>query len=62
MSEDVSGRISKSHQGEDKCFNGKKELSKAIDLADTGKMQGRPVILIDNEAIENEKKSWLKMV
>ncbi len=43
-------------------FNGIKEVPKAVELAHSGKMQGKPVILIDNEAIENEKKSGLKMV
>jgi propanol-preferring alcohol dehydrogenase len=44
------------------AFNGIKELPKAIELAHSGKMQGKPVIIIDNEAIDNEKKSGLKMV
>lgn len=43
-------------------FNGIKEVPKAVELARSGKMQGKPVILIDNEAIENEKKSGLQMV
>jgi len=44
------------------AFNGIKEVPKAIELAHSGKMQGKPVIIIDNEAIENEKKFGLKMV
>lgn len=43
-------------------FNGIKEVPKAVELAHSGKMQGKPVIIIDKEAIENEKKSGLKMV
>lgn len=43
-------------------FNGLKELHKAVELAHSGKMQGKPVILIDQEAIDNEKKSGLKMI
>lgn len=44
------------------AFNGIKEIPKAVELAHSGKMQGKPVIIIDQEAIENEKKSGLKMV
>ncbi|KAE8444999.1 hypothetical protein EG329_014005 [Mollisiaceae sp. DMI_Dod_QoI] len=43
-------------------FKGIKEVPKAVELARSGKMQGKPVILIDDEAIENEKKSRMKMV
>ncbi|TVY20892.1 alcohol dehydrogenase [Lachnellula arida] len=43
-------------------FDGIKEVPKAIELAHSGKMQGKPVILIDNQAIEKEKKSGLQMV
>jgi propanol-preferring alcohol dehydrogenase len=43
-------------------FNGIKEVPKAIELAHSGKMQGKPVIIINQEAIENEKKSGIKMV
>lgn len=43
-------------------FKGIKEVPNAVELAHSGKMQGKPVILIDEEAIENEKKSGLKMV
>jgi propanol-preferring alcohol dehydrogenase len=44
------------------AFKGIKEVPKAIELAHSGKMQGKPVRLIDHEAIENEKLSGLKMV
>ena len=44
------------------AFNGIKDVPKAIELAHSGKMQGKPVILIDQEAIEKEKTSGLKMV
>jgi len=44
------------------AFNGIKEVPKAVELAHSGKMQGKPVILIDQEAIEKEKTSGLKMV
>lgn len=43
-------------------FNGLKELPRAVELAHSGKMQGKPVILIDQEAIENEKRSGIKMI
>ncbi len=43
-------------------FNGIKEVPKAVELAHSGKMQGKPVIIIDEEAIANERKSNLKMV
>ena len=33
------------------AFNGIKEVPKAIELAHSGKMQGKPVILVDHEAI-----------
>ncbi len=44
------------------AFNGIKEVPKAVELAHSGKMQGKPVILIEQEAIEKEKMSGLKMV
>ena len=37
------------------AFKGIKEVPKAIELAHSGKMQGKPIILFDHEAIENEK-------
>jgi alcohol dehydrogenase, propanol-preferring len=37
-------------------------VPKAIELAHSGKMQGKPVIIVNQEAIENEKKSGIKMV
>jgi alcohol dehydrogenase, propanol-preferring len=43
-------------------FKGLMELPKAVELAHSGKMQGKPVVLIDDEAIEKEKNSGLKMV
>ncbi|CZT42734.1 related to alcohol dehydrogenase [Rhynchosporium secalis] len=42
-------------------FYGIKEIPKAVELAHSGKMQGKPVIIIDNGAIENERKSGLEM-
>lgn len=39
-----------------------KEVPKAVELAHSGKMQGKTVILIDEEAIRDEKKSRLNMV
>lgn len=44
------------------AFTGIKEVPKAVELARSSKMQGKPVILIDEEAIRDEKKSGLKMV
>ncbi|PVH85886.1 GroES-like protein [Cadophora sp. DSE1049] len=43
-------------------FHGLKEIPKAVELAHSGKMQGKPVIIIDNEAIQKEKQSGLEMV
>lgn len=43
-------------------FQGLEEVPKAVELARSGKMKGKPVILIDDDAIEKEKKSGLKMV
>jgi propanol-preferring alcohol dehydrogenase len=44
------------------AFDGINEIPKAVELAHSGKMQGKPVILIDKEAIENERKSGIQMV
>jgi len=43
-------------------FDGIKSIPKAVELAHSGKMQGKPVIIIDQEAVEQEKRSGLKMV
>lgn len=43
-------------------FNGIKEVPRAIELAHSGRMQGKPVIIIDEQAIREEKKSGLQMV
>ncbi|KAH6675628.1 hypothetical protein B0J14DRAFT_691626 [Halenospora varia] len=45
-----------------KPFNCIKEAPKAVEFAHSGKMQGKPVILIDHEAIEIQKRSGLKMI
>ena len=42
-------------------FNGLKELSKAVELAHSGKMQGKPIIIIDEEAIRNERCSGIEV-
>lgn len=44
------------------AFNGLEEVPKAIELAQSGKMKGKPVILIDREAIEKEKDLGLEMI
>jgi propanol-preferring alcohol dehydrogenase len=44
------------------AFDGIKEIPKAVELAHSGKMQGKPVILIDKEAIQNERNSGIQMV
>ncbi|KAI9717336.1 MAG: hypothetical protein M1812_004863 [Candelaria pacifica] len=44
------------------AFHGLKELPKAVELAHSGKMQGKPVILIDEEALRREKESGLKIL
>lgn len=36
-------------------FNGVEEVPKAVELAHSGKMQGKPVGLVDQEAIQKEK-------
>jgi propanol-preferring alcohol dehydrogenase len=44
-------------------FNGINEVPKAVELAHSGKMQGKPVILIDNEALimrRNWVSRWCK--
>ena len=43
-------------------FNGIAEIPKAVELAQSGKMKGKPVILIDHKAIEHEKFSGHEMV
>ena len=44
------------------AFTGLNEIPKAIELAHSGKMKGKPVIIIDEEAIADEKKSGLTMI
>lgn len=44
------------------AFKGLNEIPKAIALAYSGKMKGKPVIIIDDGPIANEKKSGLEMV
>lgn len=43
-------------------FNGIREVPKAIELAHSGKMQGKPVIIIDEQAIKDEKESGHQMI
>ncbi|KAK0126435.1 hypothetical protein ONS95_008035 [Cadophora gregata] len=43
-------------------FYGLKEIPKAVELAHSGKMQGKPVVIIDSEAIQKERRSGLEMV
>ncbi|KAB8302462.1 hypothetical protein EYC80_005869 [Monilinia laxa] len=43
-------------------FRGLGEIPKAVELAHSGRMKGKPVIIIDEKAIEDEKKSGLQMV
>ncbi|KAF7892553.1 uncharacterized protein EAF02_000091 [Botrytis sinoallii] len=43
-------------------FKGLGEIPKAVELAHSGRMKGKPVILVDDEAIEREKKSGLQMI
>ena len=44
------------------AFNGIREVPKAVELAHSGKMSGKPVIIIDQQAIEDQKKSGLEMI
>lgn len=39
------------------AFKGLNEIPRAVELAHSEKMKGKPIILIDEEAIANEKKS-----
>lgn len=43
-------------------FIGLKEVRKCVELAHSGKMKGKGVILIDGEAIEKEKRSGVNMM
>ncbi|TEY76482.1 hypothetical protein BOTCAL_0058g00290 [Botryotinia calthae] len=43
-------------------FKGLEEIPKAVELAHSGRMKGKPVIIVDDEAIEREKKSGLQMI
>ncbi|TGO69388.1 hypothetical protein BOTNAR_0011g00030 [Botryotinia narcissicola] len=43
-------------------FKGLGEIPKAVELAHSGRMKGKPVIIVDDEAIEREKKSGLQMI
>jgi len=43
-------------------FSGLKELPKAVELAHSGKMRGKPVIFIDEEAIKSQKSSGIIMI
>ncbi|TGO90823.1 hypothetical protein BPOR_0049g00030 [Botrytis porri] len=43
-------------------FKGLGEIPKAVELAHSGIMKGKPVIIVDDEAIEREKKSGLQMI
>jgi len=37
-------------------------LPNAVELVHSGKMQGKPVIVIDEKAVEKEKRSGVGMV
>lgn len=43
-------------------FNGLQELPKAVELAHSGKMQGKPVVLIDQESIQQQRGTGAKML
>jgi propanol-preferring alcohol dehydrogenase len=43
-------------------FYGLRELPKAVELAHSGKMQGKPVVLIYLEAIKKEKAAGKTMI
>lgn len=42
-------------------FYGLREIPKAVGLAHSGKMQGKAIIIIDDEAIRKEKRFGLEM-
>ena len=43
-------------------FEGLKEVGRCVELAHSGNMKGKGVILIDREAIEKEKQSGIDMI
>jgi propanol-preferring alcohol dehydrogenase len=43
------------------AFDGINGIVQAVELVHSGKMQRKPVILIDKEAIENGRKSGIQM-
>lgn len=43
-------------------FRGLYEVAMAVDLAHAGKMQGKAVVIIDDEAMNQERQSGLEMV
>jgi propanol-preferring alcohol dehydrogenase len=44
------------------AFNGVKEVTKAVELARLGKMSGKPVIVIDPQAIEDQKQLGVELL
>jgi alcohol dehydrogenase, propanol-preferring len=43
-------------------FNGLREIGKVLDLARSGKMKGKGIIVVDQDQIKKEKESGLEMV
>ncbi len=37
-------------------FNGLKEVPKVVELSHSGKMQGKGIVIVDEEAVKAEKK------
>lgn len=44
------------------AFRGLNEIPKLVELAHGGKMQGKGIIIVDEEQIENERKLSSKLV
>jgi propanol-preferring alcohol dehydrogenase len=44
------------------AFNGIKEVTNAVELAHSGEMSGKPIVIIDQLATKDQKKSGIEMV
>lgn len=44
------------------AFHGLDEVSKVVDLAHSGKMQGKGIVIVDEEQIKAERKAGVQLV
>ena len=44
------------------AFQGLEEIPKLVELAHSGKMQGKGVVVVDQEAVQREEASGIKML